>query len=81
MNARASALAEKLKEQYPLVQIFSANRIYCCRPLLFGAGEIVGPCDASGYVSQWMYGNFRDALAAFELWDGRGEPRGWERRR
>ena len=49
-------------------------------PFLFTCAIIVGDIeDESGYRDRWCYDDFQSALAAFELWDGSGEPPGWHR--
>lgn len=49
-------------------------------PFLYTCAVIVGDVsDDSGYRDRWCYHGFEAALAAFEAWDGQGEPPGWHR--
>lgn len=68
-----------LIRQYPLIRSYTDGRIYCCEPLLCGQGHIVGPCDEHGFVNEWMYSTFEDAVTALLAWDGEDEPQGWIR--
>ncbi len=40
---------------------------------------IIGDIDMWGYRTRYCYHTEADALAAFEAWDGSGEPAGWHR--
>jgi hypothetical protein len=49
-------------------------------PFMFTAGLIVGRMDNGGnYENRWCYENLEAAYAAFDAWDGQGEPMGWHR--
>lgn len=49
-------------------------------PFLFTSAVILGDVeDETGYRDRWCYHDFASALAAFEAWDGTGEPAGWHR--
>lgn len=49
-------------------------------PFLYTTAIIFGEVEIqSGYRDRWCYEDFDRALAAFEAWDGIGEPEGWHR--
>lgn len=49
-------------------------------PFLFTTAVICGrTADRAGYEDRWCYEDLGSAVAAFEAWDGTGEPGGWHR--
>lgn len=71
-------------DQYPMVEYcvvaveFDNGRTAGVHPFLF-TWAIVSDFDRAGYGDRWCYHTLQDALAAFQDWDGEGEPQGWHR--
>jgi hypothetical protein len=54
------------------------DRICAIMPLMFTCA-IIADLDAYTIGDRWCYKNYKDAKAAFDAWDGKGEPTGWHR--
>lgn len=68
---------------YLVEKVFQSGRHAAIGPLLFGQAQIVAADNAErwkwGWDDGWMYDSVAAALAAWDNWDGTGEPSGWVR--
>lgn len=51
----------------------------CCLHRYFYTWAILSGLHNYGYEGRWCYHDYAKAKAAYDAWDGRGEPGGWHR--
>lgn len=58
---------------------FKADAVPCAiMPLMF-THAIISDINSFGYDGRWCYSSYAKAKAAFDAWDGKGDPLGWHR--
>lgn len=74
-----SDLDPAIRAQYePLIRELPDGRIIAAHRLLMHWTLLVG-IDDVGYTERYCFATFDLVLAAFNDWDGTGEPTGWHR--
>ena len=78
MDESTRALIEDLKAQ-GYRHIVIKNGEICGLYKFAYTWAIISGMNAFGYEGRWCYHNLIDAIAAFDKWNGIGDPEGWYR--
>jgi hypothetical protein len=65
-------------DQYFQIEVKGEAGICCLHPFMY-TWAILADLNNTGYEDRWCYADYEKAKAAYDAWDGNGEPGGWHR--